>query len=1251
VFFNSSFDRKSSRKFPQSRRFSRGAALALAVAAAAPVVALSSRAAAMNEMDQALVLLAEQAKTGDAELLAKGMDQCDKGQFEDAQATLVQVKADGLSAGEKAKLAEAMKKVEGALSARKAARAEFELGEQALSANDVEGAIKHYRNAVESKYADPATREKAAGQLASAEATQKDAKQSLKRLYDDAVADAKAGRLPEAKEKFAHLNEAGFKAGLFQKKPTQWLAEIDKKLGVASAPAVAEKTEPKTTEPKVTEAKAPEKQPEATQVKAPPTTAPAVAQAAKESEPAKATGKDEYEAGREAYKQGDYAAARAHFQASQSAGYKPGLFQGDSPARYLAMIDAKEKTAEEAAQAAKATTAPTTAPSVAAVSPAQRDLMETARLEKAKREQLAFEAQQFVERAKKAQSDNRMADALALYGQAASLDPENKEAVDGKNRLQLLTTGGNEKSMLQREDEKRAIQRQITGYSFDKSIADAESAVGRKEFAVAQEAIDRAVVARESHPEIFNREELKAFDTRVSQTKLALKTSEESEKRNQQTVAQDQAARDAIERQRQEQEELRRTVSQLARESRQLVREGNYVTAEGTINHILAIDPTNEYATGVKQLVHDAAVLQGQRRNMERKDRELEKNFNATEERKIPYSDLQVFPDNWPDISGRRDKLVAEERGGTSDNAQVEALLAKKLPEVRFDQAGFADAIEFLRDVSGANIFVEWKTLETAGIERTVPVTARLRDIKFSKALSTILADVGGATTPLSYTIDDGVITISTTDALNKNVVIETYDIRDLLVIPPDPNNMGGGMMGGMGMMGGGMGGMGGGMGGMGGGMGGMGGGMGGMGGGMGGMGGGMGGMGGMGMGGMGGMGMGGMGGGMGMGGMGGGMGGMGGGMGGGGNNTQQDEQDLVDDITQLIIDTVDTNSWIDNGGPGSIQFLSGQLIVTQTPDNQKKLLGLLDKLRAASAIQVSIETRFLTVRRNFLNDIGVDLDFFFNINDPNRWSPIQVSQNHSAFPSNPSTGVPGSIDKSGQQPAMQIQGSFLDDFQANFLIRATQSSKYSTLVNAPRITVFNAQTAYVSVTQQKWYVGALVPVIGDGVGLFNPIPMPANTGVTLRVRPTVSADRKYVTLVLEPTLMALVEMTSFPVFGLANNNNNNGNNGGGGNNGQPNIFTANIQQPVQDITTLQTIVSVPDGGTLLLGGQTVAGEVEVEEGVPILSKIPIIKRAFTNKSTAKDENILLILVKPTIIMHREYEQQQFPLLGSKASK
>ena len=72
------------------------------------------------------------------------------------------------------------------------------------------------------------------------------------------------------------------------------------------------------------------------------------------------------------------------------------------------------------------------------------------------------------------------------------------------------------------------------------------------------------------------------------------------------------------------------------------------------------------------------------------------------------------------------------------------------------------------------------------------------------------------------------------------------------------------------------------------------------------------------------------------------------------------------------------------------------------------------------------------------------------------------------------------------------------------------------------------------------------------------------------------------------------------------------------------------------EYSQVQTRVSVPDDSTLLLGGQRITADVEIEAGVPGLGKIPILGRLFRNRSTVKDQKILLILVRPTIILQEE---------------
>ena len=94
-------------------------------------------------------------------------------------------------------------------------------------------------------------------------------------------------------------------------------------------------------------------------------------------------------------------------------------------------------------------------------------------------------------------------------------------------------------------------------------------------------------------------------------------------------------------------------------------------------------------------------------------------------------------------------------------------------------------------------------------------------------------------------------------------------------------------------------------------------------------------------------------------------------------------------------------------------------------------------------------------------------------------------------------------------------------------------------------------------------------------------------------------------------------------------------------------VVSYDVQLPDQESSTLMTRVSVPDGGTLLLGGQRITAEIDKESGIPILSKIPILGRLFGNRSKVKDQKILLIMVKPTIILQEEREAEAIAALES----
>jgi len=907
-----------------------------------------------------------------------------------------------------------------------------------------------------------------------------------------------------------------------------------------------------------------------------------------------------YQLGVTQYRNGAWDEARRNLQSAQQVGYVPASLYQDSPAEILKRMDARDQADRLHVQ--HLAQAPQTEP--AGQNDALSAVRATDEAEQVRRQQAQAQAADWVRQATEAKNQQQYSRSLDLYNRALEIDPNNAAAAQGRDQVMVLMGQNPSAANLPNEANREISARQgEIRYQIQSNLDDARRDIAAGSYGDAQTAIDRARLAASADPTIFSPEDIRRFRTQIDQADLDLQQAKEKA-----VAVKNAATEDAISRQiaiqtHEAQLQRQRTVADLIRTSESLTNQGKYREALQTIDQILVLDPNNDYAVGVKPLLEDKVQFALDREYVELRHRRTGDQLNRSEEELIPYDDILRYPTDWPEISQTRDQTVAAEHNGNAQERAAIVQLDRQLPALQFDAVGFSDVIDFLRDVSGANIFVNWKSLEAAGIDRNTPVSASLRNIKFAKALNVILDSVGGGQTKLGYTIDEGVITISTADDLSKNVVVRVYDIRDLIVNIPDftqapqfsldaSQNQGGGG-GGSGQLG-----------------------------------------------------------------QGGGSGGLsvtntlfsGGGqsLNQQGRNQGPTRQDLVDSITKLIEDTVSTDTWKDNGGSvGALRELEGQLIVTQTPENHRQLVNLLEQLREERAIQVTIETRFLTVQRNFMEDVGVDLNFLFNINSS--WSKnfgtIPVTTPNSSFVQNPVTGIPGSIGSLPTTPVgLTTSATYLDDFQVQLMMRAVQASINSTIVTAPRLTLFNGQRAFVLVTVQRAYISNLTPIVSTGISSFAPTVSYVQNGVVLDVQATVSADRKYVTLTLRPQLSTLIDLLNFQFQSGATVVSNNGT-GIGTTSVAP---SGTIQEPEIQITEVNTTVSVPDGGTLLLGGQTLAGETEREIGVPILSKIPVLKRLFTSRSMAKDEQILLILCRPTIIMQREIEQKQFPLLTSK---
>jgi len=683
-------------------------------------------------------------------------------------------------------------------------------------------------------------------------------------------------------------------------------------------------------------------------------------------------------------------------------------------------------------------------------------------------------------------------------------------------------------------------------------------------------------------------------------------------------------------------------IAELMKNALAYQKQQQYEAALGQLESLLALDPQHNEALVLKDTLEDMVFFRKQLDVQKEADRQRADILLKTDESGIPYADELTYPKNWREIiqkpTRQPDKPIGLDPADANVYERLEHIV--DLSNLNFSTS-FADVISELENSVDPPLQIQpnWKDLlEYGEIEPTTPAGMDpLTGIKLRKALEVLLAGVSSEFAEVSYVVDEGVILIATVETLPKKLVTRVYDITDLVGQPAQYGGMQGMMMGRMmGMMSGGGGMMGGGM--MGGGMGGYGGGM------MGGMGGGMmGGMGGMGGGMMGGMGgMGGYG-----GGMMGGMGGMGGGMYGGGGMMGGSQSGIfqAQSLVQLIQESIEPESWFDlsDFGEGTVTPYPTQspkkLAVYNTHEVHREIEILLKELRKSLGHQVSIEARFLVVNENFLEDIGLNVDFINNLGG--RWGQVTLSQNSTFITEPAPTQVPlsfGDISTSAASIAGGY-GSILNDLQVAFLLRATVAHRDAKSLNAPVATVLSGESANFNINRQIMFAlppnqqqgvvqtGAVTGTTQTGGGL-QPVYLPVQIGNALSITPIITKDKKNVLLNIITTQNDFLGINTSDIEApiVA---------GGAGE-----VQSWQVRTPEIENTSLMTRVSVPDSGTLLLGGQRISAEVETEAGVPILSKIPFIGRLFSNRSKVRDQKILLILVKPTIMLQEEREAE-----------
>jgi len=739
----------------------------------------------------------------------------------------------------------------------------------------------------------------------------------------------------------------------------------------------------------------------------------------------------------------------------------------------------------------------------------------------------------------------------------------------------------------------------------------------------------------------------------------------ELQEKNQQT-------RDEIKREQRLELEVQEKLALMVDDFNKKMYEQRYAEAEVVAKRAAELAP-NELV--VQQLLNQAKFVRRHFSNLAvqaEKEQGFVDTLAAVDKSSVPFNDLNpyIFPDatTWQAISPRRSKYLREQgRPRTEKELEIERKLRTPV-SLAFDNKPLSEVLDYLAKLTEVNFYLDPQGLAEEGITSSTPVTIEVRhEIMLKSALNLILEPLH-----LGYVIKDEVLKITSEQLRNGEVKTVTYNVADLVVPIPNfvPGDSGlaaayhkalgdmgfGGQFGvtapplalvasrdgargtaainpgvlaqvsvpgqpttGTGHAPAGF------------------------------------------------------------------------GPGGLGGASQADFDSLMD----LITATIEPTTWDAVGGPGSIAPFETNLsiVVSQTQEVHEQIVDLLEQLRRMQDLQVTIEVRFITLNDNFFERLGVDFDFDINDNidrpfqvfgraDPAASTAYTTTLTANQGPARDvldrdndksvtvGLGLPdvfsadldipfrqGSFQMAVPQfggfaadAGAQIGFAILSDIEAFFFINAAQGDRRSNVLQAPKVTLFNGQQAYVNDTSQSPFVVSVIPVVGDFAAAQQPVIVVLSEGTFMTVQAVVSNDRRFVRLTVVPFFSKIGEVKTFQFTGSETTTTATS---AEGIQDKPNDSTkksgastvtrsgTTVQLPTFSSVSVTTTVSVPDGGTVLLGGVKRLSEGRNEFGVPMLDKLPYINRLFKNVGIGRETQSLMMMVTPRIIIQEEEEEAQ----------
>lgn len=369
------------------------------------------------------------------------------------------------------------------------------------------------------------------------------------------------------------------------------------------------------------------------------------------------------------------------------------------------------------------------------------------------------------------------------------------------------------------------------------------------------------------------------------------------------------------------------------------------------------------------------------------------------------------------------------------------------------------------------------------------------------------------------------------------------------------------------------------------------------------------------------------------------------------------------DNLATLVQQGVAPSTWENDGV--TIAPMNGLLFVRQTPEVHRQIEEFLGGFRRYTSSMVNIEAKFLTITKDYLQEIGVD--WRGNGGNSTSLELVNLDDVTSGFDDNASLaldndgpGLPSGADSNpsagayfddfldgdfrarnenilgaygsrlGTTGGLAMQLSFLDDLQYSLILNAVEKQQHAQELTSTVLSAQNTQRAYATMLNQITYVQDFDVEVALASFIADPIIGVISDGIVLDVRPTIAQNRKYITLELRPTVATIVQPITEFTSSLA-----------------ALTVPITIQLPELQISSANTTVVVPDGGTVVIGGLKKLFNIDQRAEIPFLSDIPVLSLLFKTEGEAEENKDVILMIRATIIDANEMQDALDASLGN----